>query len=567
MVEILPPIESMPLDMPEATFARVRFLGNEYWITSDPGEDTVMVGGEYVVVEKSESVKDFLSICLHRLNYRPHSSLRPPLVPPKEHSHHQDTQISQSSPVHLPKAKTHRDDHPIRIHERNEIGIPEPLLALCKWFNSVTRQAAMKESTVWKAHVDRVRWLKWYWEQTSPGLVNRFRELQEEAKQLIVFREKERKEREKEREERFKSLEARIADAMDIDVDEGVQDDDAEWQDRHDGVDGDDGKEWYERTVNAAGEDDPEGLTQEQWEIVEEIEATFGAEELVSAADVAVDRKLGDVIHQSWIHRGYYTSDPEQIVHDLPRQATIPIEHCAPNQPWTQLPPPSKIQRCFQVPNTTGSLQSPMQYAFQAPLSPSSFQRPVNNRKAKPRTLSPRAVLSFRPEHYSEREMPRNENDVTMSKVLDRVIVPQYLSSNPACDDLGLACKIRYISRMRFRHAKLTVRVEKWRQGIPYELDDEKISLERIQNAISRGAARRPFGMQWLNLMKRREARERTNMTDYVNGEIDGLGRGRLMCWPVLIPIEAMDGWPLAEFDEDAAAELDKELEGFPSDF
>ncbi|KAL8818027.1 MAG: hypothetical protein Q9223_003252 [Gallowayella weberi] len=57
MVEILPPIESMPLDMPEATFARVRFLGNEYWITSDPGEDTVMVGGEYVVVEKSESVK------------------------------------------------------------------------------------------------------------------------------------------------------------------------------------------------------------------------------------------------------------------------------------------------------------------------------------------------------------------------------------------------------------------------------------------------------------------------------------------------------------------------------
>ncbi|KAL8818026.1 MAG: hypothetical protein Q9223_003251 [Gallowayella weberi] len=189
----------------------------------------------------------------------------------------------------------------IRIHERNEIGIPEPLLALCKWFNSVTRQAAMKESTVWKAHVDRVRWLKWYWEQTSPGLVNRFRELQEEAKQLIVFREKERKEREKEREERFKSLEARIADAMDIDVDEGVQDDDAEWQDRHDGVDGDDGKEWYERTVNAAGEDDPEGLTQEQWEIVEEIEATFGAEELVSAADVAVDRKLGDVIHQSWM--------------------------------------------------------------------------------------------------------------------------------------------------------------------------------------------------------------------------------------------------------------------------
>ncbi|KAL8818025.1 MAG: hypothetical protein Q9223_003250 [Gallowayella weberi] len=248
-------------------------------------------------------------------------------------------------------------------------------------------------------------------------------------------------------------------------------------------------------------------------------------------------------------------------------QGRIQDANSAPNQPWTQLPPPSKIQRCFQVPNTTGSLQSPMQYAFQAPLSPSSFQRPVNNRKAKPRTLSPRAVLSFRPEHYSEREMPRNENDVTMSKVLDRVIVPQYLSSNPACDDLGLACKIRYISRMRFRHAKLTVRVEKWRQGIPYELDDEKISLERIQNAISRGAARRPFGMQWLNLMKRREARERTNMTDYVNGEIDGLGRGRLMCWPVLIPIEAMDGWPLAEFDEDAAAELDKELEGFPSDF
>lgn len=55
-MEMLRPIESLPIDMPEAMFARVKFLGDEYWITSDPGEDAVLVGGEYVVVEKDQLV-------------------------------------------------------------------------------------------------------------------------------------------------------------------------------------------------------------------------------------------------------------------------------------------------------------------------------------------------------------------------------------------------------------------------------------------------------------------------------------------------------------------------------
>ncbi|KAL8808169.1 MAG: hypothetical protein Q9182_000233 [Xanthomendoza sp. 2 TL-2023] len=258
---------------------------------------------------------------------------------------------------------------------------------------------------------------------------------------------------------------------------------------------------------------------------------------------------------------------PPPSIPSASSQGPIQDAHSAPNQPWTQSPPPFKIQTRIQVPNATGSLQLPIQYAFQAPLTPNSFQQPLNNENGKHRTPSQPATPSSRLEHYSEPQMPQNENDVTMSRVLDRIIVPQYLQSRPSCKNYGVACKDRYKSLMRFRHAKLTVRVEKWRQCIPHEVDDEELYRERIQNVISEGAGFKAFGMQWLNLGKQREARDRTNMMDYVNGNLDGLGRGRLMCWSVPIPVEAMDGWPLAETDEDAAAELKKELEGFPKDF
>ncbi|KAL8808170.1 MAG: hypothetical protein Q9182_000234 [Xanthomendoza sp. 2 TL-2023] len=302
MVEMLRPIESMPVDMPEAAFARVRFLGNEYWITSDPGEDTVMVGGEYVVVEKGEGdtkISQFSPfhlpkanthpgdhpVRLRQFNYRPYSELRPPLVPPTGHSvfytvfHLPNGQDSESSPNLSIIAPPHAN-----LHQITRAGtLPR-----------VTRQDAKKERTLWKGHVNRVIWLKWYWVQTSPELINRFRGWQEEAKKLRMLKEKER-------EERVKRLEATIEDAMDIDVDEEVQLHDVERQDRYDGIDGHKGKERKERTFNEQGEDDPEGLTEEQWEIVKELEETIGAEELASAAGVAVDRRLKDVIQQSWI--------------------------------------------------------------------------------------------------------------------------------------------------------------------------------------------------------------------------------------------------------------------------
>lgn len=46
------PIELLPTDMPEEEFAKVRFLGSDYWIAA--GQDGVFeaVESEYVVVEK-----------------------------------------------------------------------------------------------------------------------------------------------------------------------------------------------------------------------------------------------------------------------------------------------------------------------------------------------------------------------------------------------------------------------------------------------------------------------------------------------------------------------------------
>ncbi|KAL8675488.1 MAG: hypothetical protein Q9224_007467 [Gallowayella concinna] len=209
----------------------------------------------------------------------------------------------------------------IRIHERNSPRIPKPLLDLCKWFNNATEEDCIRESTVWKTHLNRVEWLKYYWDVASTELVIKFWEWQKKIRELKVPKEikpgereeegeegeKEREEREKEqakreeerekegkgREKRVKCLDALVEDGLDIDVDEEVRDD---------GSDGNELTEWRESTVNAKGEDDPEGLTQEQWELVKEIEETFEVEERgLTAEDVAVHRRLKELMQGCWV--------------------------------------------------------------------------------------------------------------------------------------------------------------------------------------------------------------------------------------------------------------------------
>lgn len=100
---------------------------------------------------------------------------------------------------------------------------------------------------------------------------------------------------------------------------------------------------------------------------------------------------------------------------------------------------------------------------------------------------------------------------------------------------------------MIFRHAGLVVRVERWRQGVPDNFhdnddDDGDFFRERIRDrvaaaGIAAAASRGGSGMRWGQqaLVDERRERDRRNLTDYVNGDVEGIGRGRLMCWPVLL--------------------------------
>lgn len=45
------PIDLLPIDMPEEHFAKVQFLGSEYWIAADHDGNLESFGGEYVVVK------------------------------------------------------------------------------------------------------------------------------------------------------------------------------------------------------------------------------------------------------------------------------------------------------------------------------------------------------------------------------------------------------------------------------------------------------------------------------------------------------------------------------------
>ncbi|KAL9006884.1 MAG: hypothetical protein Q9188_000415, partial [Gyalolechia gomerana] len=47
------PIDSLPTDMLEEEFAKVRFLGSDYWIAAGRDGDAEPVDGEFVVVEQT----------------------------------------------------------------------------------------------------------------------------------------------------------------------------------------------------------------------------------------------------------------------------------------------------------------------------------------------------------------------------------------------------------------------------------------------------------------------------------------------------------------------------------
>lgn len=91
---------------------------------------------------------------------------------------------------------------------------------------------------------------------------------------------------------------------------------------------------------------------------------------------------------------------------------------------------------------------------------------------------------------------------------------------------------------------KLVSRVERWRLYLPEppENEEEDENEKDAELEHERQIQKHDLDIAWredhelqCSLRQQRKIRDRENLTDFVNGEVAGVGRGRLMCWPVLI--------------------------------
>lgn len=100
---------------------------------------------------------------------------------------------------------------------------------------------------------------------------------------------------------------------------------------------------------------------------------------------------------------------------------------------------------------------------------------------------------------------------------------------------------------------------------IPYREEDEELQLEREGKKEELDPAWRDRKLQ-RSLKDRKKRRDRKNLTDYVNGRVEGVNRGRLMCWPVLIRMNELYAWGDKDLNtlmwvEEPGSELEVEIE------
>ena len=90
---------------------------------------------------------------------------------------------------------------------------------------------------------------------------------------------------------------------------------------------------------------------------------------------------------------------------------------------------------------------------------------------------------------------------------------------------------------------KLVSRVERWRLYLPEPQEEENEENEGdAELEHERQIHKNDLDIAWRedhdalqrSLRQQRKEQDRKNLTDFVNGEVEGVGRGRLMCWPVL---------------------------------
>ncbi|KAL8908379.1 MAG: hypothetical protein Q9171_005486 [Xanthocarpia ochracea] len=194
--------------------------------------------------------------------------------------------------------------------------LPDRLLSLCRWFNNARPEDTESQKVVWKSHVNRVQWLKWYWDeqeknraknydereermlcsvQYSSGGVSRVsmrsedvRTAKEKVKKCIAREEEEEDDDEESAEEKE---ERELDIIMDLDLEEGEV---SEGQNRQRGqcvIDKDDveEKEWKPNLVNRQGQADPKGLTQEDWEVVRDLEDAWMVEEGATTKEMVTE--------------------------------------------------------------------------------------------------------------------------------------------------------------------------------------------------------------------------------------------------------------------------------------
>ncbi|KAL8671798.1 MAG: hypothetical protein Q9168_003721 [Polycauliona sp. 1 TL-2023] len=182
-------------------------------------------------------------------------------------------------------------------------------------------------------------------------------------------------------------------------------------------------------------------------------------------------------------------------------------------------PPPlvSELQRPLS-PIRSSSRPPPMYHAIEAPLS---FSR------------------------FSERPMPRNKDDMTGLRKFNEIILPRWLAEHPEGERNAEAaeCRQLFVKVVASKRLELVCQVEKWRMGQknPFgkggEEDDKNLRSEWDERQ-KKTLWKLLWGEeQQRYLMNSRILRDRRNMTDYVNGLVEAVHRGKMMDWPLLIPM------------------------------
>ncbi|KAL8937951.1 MAG: hypothetical protein Q9211_003434, partial [Gyalolechia sp. 1 TL-2023] len=133
-----------------------------------------------------------------------------------------------------------------------------------------------------------------------------------------------------------------------------------------------------------------------------------------------------------------------------------------------------------------------------------------------------------------ERPMPKDPNSVTMNTIIDEFIVPEFLRRPGHSALTPAAIKRSYVIQTKFQHAKLALRIENWRQKIP-----------SLEDGLEWNGWVDPLWKARQGEQQRcgREAQDKKNIEDFVNGRAEGTDKARLICWYVLIPARVAKIW------------------------